>query len=99
MSQIAALGDITARGAHPHVLVGDFNVPPAAGEIRALLRHGHLRVCGDLKESTLPMTPQRLDYVFCDPRWELAGSKVIRRGPSDHCPLVAELKLREMEPA
>jgi endonuclease/exonuclease/phosphatase family metal-dependent hydrolase len=94
MKQIAMLGDITARGALPHILVGDFNVPPAAEEIRVLLSHGHLRVCGDPKEATFPMTRQRLDYVFCDPRWTFAGSEVIRRGPSDHWPLVVDLELR-----
>lgn len=94
MQQIATLGDIIARGALPHVLVGDFNVPPAAEEIKVLLSHGHLRVCGDVREATFPMTRQRLDYVFCDPRWEFIGAEVIRRGPSDHWPLVVELNLR-----
>ncbi len=95
LRQVAELGDIIARGSLPHVLVGDFNVSPAAEEIRTLLSHGHLRVCGDPKEATFPMTRQRLDYVFCDPRWEFVGSEVIRRGPSDHWALVVELKLRE----
>ena len=95
MRQIGELGDIIARGSLPHVLVGDFNVPPAGEEIRVLLSHGHLRVCGDLKESTFPMTRQRLDYVFCDPRWEYVSSDVIRRGPSDHWAVIVDLKLRE----
>ena len=95
LRQVAELGDITARGSLPHVLVGDFNVPPAAEEIRTLLSHGHLRVCGDPKEATFPMTRQRLDYIFCDPRWEFLGSEVIRRGPSDHWALVVDLALRE----
>ena len=94
MRQVAELGDITARGALPHVLVGDFNVPPAAEEIRTLLSHGHLRVCGDAREATFPMTRQRLDYVFADPRWEYVGSEVIRRGPSDHWAIVVDLELR-----
>jgi len=95
MRQIAELGDIIARGALPHVLVGDFNVPPAADEIRTLLSHGHLRVCGDTKEATFPMTRQRLDYIFCDPRWEFVEASVVRRGPSDHWGIVVELRLRE----
>lgn len=94
MRQIASLGDIIARGSLPHVLVGDFNVPPVAEEITTLLAHGHLRVCGDPKEATFPMTRQRLDYVFCDPRWEFVRQEVIRRGPSDHWALVVELRLR-----
>lgn len=95
MRQIAELGDIIARGSLPHVLVGDFNVPPAAEEIRVLLSHGHLRMCGEIREATFPMTRQRLDYVFCDPRWDFAGSEVIRRGPSDHWPVIVELTLRD----
>lgn len=94
MQQIAHLGDIIARGSLPHVLVGDFNVQPGAEEIRTLLSHGHLRVAGDPKEATFPMTRQRLDYLFCDPRWEVVGSEVVRRGPSDHWPIVVELSLR-----
>ncbi|HEX8620245.1 MAG TPA: endonuclease/exonuclease/phosphatase family protein [Thermoanaerobaculia bacterium] len=95
MRQIAELGDITARGTLPHVMVGDFNVPPAADEIQMLLSHGHLRICGDPKEATFPMTRQRLDYVFCDARWEFVAADVIRRGPSDHWAIVVELNLRE----
>lgn len=94
MRQIAELGDITARGSLPHVLVGDFNVPPGGEEIRTLLSHGHLHVIGDHRETTFPMTRQRLDYIFADPRWETLGSEVIRRGPSDHWAITAELKLR-----
>lgn len=93
LRQIAELGDITARGSLPHILVGDFNVPPAGEEIRVLLSHGHLRVCGEPREVTFPMTRQRLDYVFCDPRWKFVSSQVVRRGPSDHWPVVVELQL------
>jgi len=94
LSQIAKLGDITAAGQPPHLLVGDFNVPPAAEELRTLLAHGHLRLCGDTREPTFPATRQRLDYIFCDEKWELVDSEIVRGGPSDHWPLVAEFKLR-----
>lgn len=99
LSQIASLGDITARGADPHILVGDFNVPPSAAEMRELQSHGHLRVAGDMREPTFPMTRQRLDYVFCDPRWEYVSGEVVKRGPSDHWPLVANLVLRDATPS
>jgi endonuclease/exonuclease/phosphatase family metal-dependent hydrolase len=94
LQQIAHLGDVTARSPQPHVLMGDFNVPPAAEEIRVLLAHGHLRVCGDNKEATFPMTRQRLDYAFCDAGWDFVAAEVIRRGPSDHWPIVITLRLR-----
>ena len=93
LRQIAQLGDITARANFPHVLVGDFNVAPAGEEISTLLSHGHLRICGDPKEATFPMTRQRLDYVFSDHRWELATEEVVRRGPSDHWAIVVDLIL------
>jgi endonuclease/exonuclease/phosphatase family metal-dependent hydrolase len=95
MRQVAELGDITARGSWPHVLVGDFNVPPGAAEVNTLLTHGHLRICGDVREATFPMTRQRLDYIFVDPRWEILSSEVIRRGPSDHWAIIADLRLRD----
>ena len=91
LEQIAMLGDITARAGSPHLLAGDFNVTPRAEELRALLAHGHLRYCGDLREPTFPSTRQRLDYIFCDAAWEVVETRVIRRGPSDHWPLVADL--------
>jgi endonuclease/exonuclease/phosphatase family metal-dependent hydrolase len=93
LRQIAELGDITSRGALPHVLVGDFNVAPAAEEMKVLLSHRHLQMCGEQREPTFPMTRQRLDYVFCDPRWEFVSSDVIRRGPSDHWPILTEMRL------
>src|ERR671920_611944 len=93
MAQIAELGDVIARGSLPHILVGDFNVAPGAEEINVLLSHGHLRIVGDLKEVTFPMTRNRLDYVFVDPRWKFVGSEVVRRGPSDHWAVVVDLEL------
>ena len=93
LRQIAELGDITSRGSLPHVLVGDFNVAPAAEEMKVLLSHRHLQMCGEQREPTFPMTRQRLDYVFCDPRWEFVSSDVIRRGPSDHWPILTEMRL------
>ena len=94
LSQIATLGDITGRGVLPHLLVGDFNVAPAADELRVLLSHGHLRVAGETREPTFPLTRQRLDYIFCDAKWEVVRTEVVHRGPSDHWPLVAIMELR-----
>ncbi len=93
MRQVQELGDIIARGSFPHVLCGDFNVPPGAEEMNSLLSRGHLRLCGEPTEATFPMTRQRLDYVMCGPQWEIVSSEVIRRGPSDHWPFVVDLKL------
>jgi endonuclease/exonuclease/phosphatase family metal-dependent hydrolase len=93
LAQIANLGDITAAAKLPHVLVGDFNVSPRAEEIRTLMARGHLRPSDSFREVTFPMTRQRLDYVFCDPRWSVIKTEVVHRGPSDHWPVVVELQL------
>jgi endonuclease/exonuclease/phosphatase family metal-dependent hydrolase len=93
LRQIQELGDVIARGSLPHVLCGDFNVPPGADEMNALLSRGHLRMCGEIGEVTFPMTRQRLDYILCGPQWQCLSTEVIRRGPSDHWPFVVDLRL------
>lgn len=93
LRQVATVGDVTARARRPAVLTGDFNVPPAGEEIAMLLSHGHLSVCGDSLEVTFPQTRQRIDYILADQNWRVLTSEVIRRGPSDHWAVVADLEL------
>lgn len=93
LQQIARLGEITTGSPLPHVLAGDFNVPPKSEEIRTLMQHGKLRPADEMVAMTYRLTRQRLDYVFCDPRWGVVRSQVLRRGPSDHWPVVVELEL------
>jgi endonuclease/exonuclease/phosphatase family metal-dependent hydrolase len=95
LAQIARLGDITAEASLPHVLVGDFNVTPRAEEMRLLMQRGHLRPSDAFTDATFPMLRQRLDYVFVDPRWSVARSEVLHRGPSDHWPVVVTLNLEQ----
>ncbi len=95
LAQIARVGAITAEAPHPHILTGDFNVPPTAEEIRVLMAQGHLRASDPLLDFTYRLLRQRLDYVFCDPRWTVLNSDVVRTGPSDHWPVVVELELKE----
>jgi endonuclease/exonuclease/phosphatase (EEP) superfamily protein YafD len=49
------------------------------------------RACGGLA-STHRMTRQRIDYVFADHGWTPTASRVLRVGPSDHWPVVVELR-------
>jgi endonuclease/exonuclease/phosphatase family metal-dependent hydrolase len=95
LAQIAKVGAITAEAPHPHILTGDFNVPPTTEEIRALMAQGHLRASDPLLDFTYRLLRQRLDYVFIDPRWTVLKSDVIRTGPSDHWPVVVELALKD----
>jgi endonuclease/exonuclease/phosphatase family metal-dependent hydrolase len=90
-AQIGGLGELLRATAAPFVLVGDFNTPPEAPELRPLLASELFRVCGDLA-GTHRVTRQRIDYVFADPGFQTVASRVLRVGPSDHWPVVVELR-------
>ncbi len=79
-------------GGEPFVLVGDLNAPPHAPELRHLMAADLFRMCGDALESTHRMSRQRLDYVFADAGWTIVGERVPRGGPSDHYPVVVDLR-------
>jgi endonuclease/exonuclease/phosphatase family metal-dependent hydrolase len=89
--QAAALADRLKGTAGPFVLVGDLNAPPEAPELRHLMAAELFRACGGLA-STHRMTRQRIDYVFADQGWTPVSSRVVRAGPSDHWPVVVELR-------
>ncbi|MGH9363106.1 MAG: endonuclease/exonuclease/phosphatase family protein, partial [Thermoanaerobaculia bacterium] len=74
------------------VLVGDLNAPPHAPELRHLMAADLFRMCGDGLESTHRMSRRRLDYVFADAGWTIVGERVPRGGPSDHYPVVVDLR-------
>jgi endonuclease/exonuclease/phosphatase family metal-dependent hydrolase len=90
-SQAEALAAQLRRTASPFVLVGDLNAPPEAPELRHLMATELFRACGGLT-STHRMTRQRIDYVFADPGFTPTVSRVLRVGPSDHWPVVVELR-------
>lgn len=89
--QAAALAERLKGAARPFVLVGDLNAPPEAPELRHLMATELFRACGGLA-STHRMTRQRIDYVFADQGWTPVSSRVVRAGPSDHWPVVVELR-------
>jgi endonuclease/exonuclease/phosphatase family metal-dependent hydrolase len=89
--QAEALAGQLRRTASPFVLVGDLNAPPEAPELRHLMATELFRACGGLA-STHRMTRQRIDYVFADQGWTPVASRVLRVGPSDHWPVVVELR-------
>jgi endonuclease/exonuclease/phosphatase family metal-dependent hydrolase len=90
-AQVAALDRRLGATAAPFVLVGDLNAPPEAPELRHLMATELFRACGGLA-STHRMTRQRIDYVFADQGWTPVSSRVVRAGPSDHWPVVVELR-------
>lgn len=93
LRQIERLSEIISGLEQPHVVVGDFNVSPGAAELRLLQSKTSLRQIGEPRETTFPMTRQRLDYILCDPHWQEVSTEIVRRGPSDHWGIVATLNL------
>lgn len=73
------------------VLCGDFNATPASAELAALLGGDLVRLCGLATEPTYPMLGQRIDYILAGPGWEVGPAAVVKGGPSDHWPILAEL--------
>lgn len=75
----------------PFVLVGDFNAPPGAPEMKTLMSAEIFRLCGEEMACTHRILRQRIDWVVADPGWSTAESRVIQAGPSDHWPVLVEL--------
>jgi endonuclease/exonuclease/phosphatase family metal-dependent hydrolase len=76
----------------PFLFMGDLNASPGSAEIRALTGSGELRACCNHTDATHRHTRQHLDYIFSDHNWETVSRAVIKAGPSDHWPLVVELR-------
>ena len=78
----------------PLVLVGDFNAPPDAPEMRAIA--GALPPNKQL--DPLPTFPSvrpehQIDYIFYSRHWRLVEQRVFDSQASDHLPLAARLQL------
>jgi len=75
----------------PFVLVGDFNAPPQAPELKTLMAAEIFRLCGETVACTHRILRQRIDWVLADPGWTTHDSRVVQAGPSDHWPVLVEL--------
>lgn len=80
----------------PFVVVGDFNASPRAPELRTFLSADLFRLCGEGETAcTHRILRQRIDWVLADPGWTTVASRVLQAGPSDHLPVLAELRRSE----
>jgi endonuclease/exonuclease/phosphatase family metal-dependent hydrolase len=90
-AEAACVAEQARAAARPFLLCGDLNAPPEASELVPLLRGDFLRLSGRAAEPTHALFGRRLDYIFGDPGFEVLRTEVVRRGPSDHWPVLAEL--------
>ncbi|HMC22211.1 MAG TPA: endonuclease/exonuclease/phosphatase family protein [Thermoanaerobaculia bacterium] len=76
---------------YPYLLLGDFNATPQRDEMQKFRQLNAAQICGEDIGVTLPMLRERIDYIFADYGWDVRSSRVVKSGPSDHYPVIAEL--------
>lgn len=89
--QLDCLAKHVRTSRHPYLLLGDFNAPPDAAEVAKFEKEDAAQLCGADIKLTHPFLGQRIDYIFADWGWRVAGARAIATGSSDHYPVVAEL--------
>ena len=92
LAQAKAVADVAASSTKPFILTGDFNSSPTSDELKVFHEGELVMSCFVDAVVTHRATRQCLDYIFVDPSWKIVDAKVMRHGPSDHWPLVADLE-------
>ena len=92
--QIDKLLELVEPGELP-VLGGDFNASRRSPDLVAI--NSSVRLKSVLEEPliTHPSTRQSFDHIFVDRAWEVLEAEVPKRGPSDHWPVFAKLRIQE----
>ena len=92
--QAEAVAEIARNSGLPFLLTGDFNSSPTSEELRVFHDGNLVASCFAPGVITHRATRKCLDYIFVDPGWEIRNTEILRFGPSDHWPLVAEIERR-----
>ncbi len=92
LQQAETVVKIAETSTLPFVLTGDFNSDPSSEELRAFHDGKLVSSCFPSDVITHRATKKCLDYIFADSSWRVRDARVLRHGPSDHWPLIAELE-------
>jgi len=76
---------------YPYLLLGDFNAPPEREEMRKFRKMNAAQICGEDIGITIPSLRERIDYIWADYGWQPQSAHVVKAGPSDHYPVIAQL--------
>lgn len=93
--QTAMVASIVEQSRLPFILTGDFNSTPSSTELREFHSSRIVSSCLPAGSVTYRTTRQCLDYIFLDKRCSFENATVLQTGPSDHWPLVVEVRLPE----
>jgi endonuclease/exonuclease/phosphatase family metal-dependent hydrolase len=91
LEQAESVARLLATTERPYVLAGDFNTRPSGREL-TVFDANVVASCMPKSETTFRTLRQCLDYIFVDAACRVISAGVVRRGPSDHWPLVAEIE-------
>lgn len=89
--QLDCLAKHVRTSRYPYLLLGDFNAPPEAAEVAKFEKEDAAQLCGADIKMTHPILGERIDYIFADWGWRVAGARAVATGSSDHYPVIAEL--------
>jgi endonuclease/exonuclease/phosphatase family metal-dependent hydrolase len=92
LMQAEAVAKVASQSELPFVLTGDFNSTPSSDELRVFHDGELVLSCFIAAAITHRATRKCLDYVFADRGWIVRDVQVLKHGPSDHWPVVAELE-------
>ena len=90
--QLGCVAQHIRSSRYPYLLMGDFNAPPNAAEVEAFRHENAAELCGEDIGISHPLMNERIDYIWADYGWDVPAARVVRTGPSDHWPVLAELK-------
>jgi len=89
--QLECLARHVRTSRYPYLLAGDLNAPPDSDEVKAFRKLNAAQLCGEEIGPTHPTMNRRIDYIFADYGWEVRSARALKKGPSDHWPVIAEL--------
>ncbi|MEK6373330.1 MAG: endonuclease/exonuclease/phosphatase family protein [Acidobacteriota bacterium] len=89
--QLQCLAKHVRTSRYPYLLMGDLNAPPDASEIVTFQKLDAAQLCGKDITLTHRFMKRRLDYIFADYGWRVAGARAVETDVSDHYPVLAEL--------
>jgi len=95
-AQVRVLSDRISATTGPFVMMGDLNADPEALELAPLRSNERIRRCGTGKMATHRLTRAYYDHIYTGGNgWRSGSISVLKSGPSDHWPVLAELELED----
>jgi endonuclease/exonuclease/phosphatase family metal-dependent hydrolase len=90
--QLDCVADAVKGTRYPTIVAGDMNAEPESAELRDFIRGSGLRLVAPKLAPTHRVMEQALDHIYISPEWSVSSVVVSAAGPSDHRPVIADLR-------